>query len=261
MGHDTEAAPGEVGEIVVEGPGLAQGYRSMPDETTQRFRIGPDGKRAYFTGDLGSVDTDGTLHFLGRTDRQVKIGGKRVELSEIETVLLSDPSIQDVAVELVSQHGGEDLIAFFVASGPLDEPGLEVHLERFLPSYMIPKRFVRLEALPLLPNRKLNRSALRHFDHRQARDDRSGNDSVSETLKSVWSALLDTTSPGPNANFFESGGDSLRALQLITTVSEHFDIELPLIELFNRPVFSELTAYVRDAAALQARSVKSADQC
>ena len=260
-GSGTEAAPGAVGEIVINGPGLALGYRAMPDETAQKFRTGQDGERGYYTGDLGSVDIDGVLHFQGRADRQVKISGKRVELSEIETVLLSDPAIQDAAVELVSRHGGDDLTGFLVTSGPLDERRLKIHLARFLPSYMLPKKFVRLEALPLLPNRKVNRLALRQCDFRQAEDDHSGSDAVSETLKSVWSTLLNVAPPGPHANFLESGGDSLRALQLLTTVSERFDVELPLIELFNRPVFSELTAYIRDAVSAQADSAESNDQC
>ena len=186
----------------------------MPDETAQRFRTGPDGERVYHTGDLGSVDADGILHFLGRVDRQVKISGKRVELSEIETVLLSDPSIQDATIELVSRHEGEDLAAFLVASGPLDEKQLRTHLARFLPSHMLPKQFVQLEALPILPNRKIDRLALQQFGLRQAQDDHSGDDSVTEVLKSVWSALLNVDPPEPHANFFESGGDSLRALQL-----------------------------------------------
>ena len=260
-GNGTEAVPGTVGEIAVNGPGLARGYRAMPDETAQKFRTGPDGERVYYTGDLGSVDVDGILHFQGRADRQVKISGKRVELSEIETVLLSDPTIQDAAVEPVSRHGGDDLTGFLVTSGPLDERHLRIHLARFLPSYMLPKQFVRLEALPLLPNRKVNRLALRQCDFQQAEDDRFGSDAVSETMKSVWSTLLNVAPPGPHAHFFESGGDSLRALQLITTVSERFDIELPLIELFNRPVFSELTAYIRDAVSAQADSAESDDQC
>ena len=260
-GNNTEAGPGEVGEIVVEGPGIARGYRSMPEETAQKFRTGPDGERVYYTGDLGSVDVHGILHFMGRTDRQVKISGKRIELSEIEAVLLTVPSIRQAAVEVVSRPGGEDLIGFLVASGPLDERHLRTNLARFLPPYMLPKQFVRVEALPLLPNHKIDRSVLRQLDLLQAQDDCSGGDAVSETLKSVWSAILDIPPPGPHANFFESGGDSLRALQLISTVSEHFDIELPLIEMFNRPIFSELTAYIRAAAAAREGSTKGNDQC
>ncbi|HEV7371292.1 amino acid adenylation domain-containing protein [Arenibaculum sp.] len=156
-------APGVPGEIHITGPGLALGYLGRPDLTAERFLSGlpflKEGETAYRTGDLGWWDCDGTVHFLGRADGQVKLNGFRIELTEIEHVLTGCPQVARACVLMAKGRNGAFLLAALVARAE-DEGAIVETLRRKLPSYMIPSRYVFYDALPLTAHGKIDRNAI-----------------------------------------------------------------------------------------------------
>jgi non-ribosomal peptide synthetase component F len=154
-------APGVVGELFIGGAGVALGYRGDEASTARAFLRDPNtGERIYRTGDLGRWLPDGNVEFLGRNDLQVKIRGHRVELAEIEAAVLRHAAVDACAVVTRGKQGEEkELVAFHVPNRPLADD-LRQHLRALLPEYMVPGRFVGLDALPLTANAKIDRSAL-----------------------------------------------------------------------------------------------------
>ncbi|HXJ68513.1 MAG TPA: amino acid adenylation domain-containing protein, partial [Verrucomicrobiae bacterium] len=168
---DDRLAPvprGEVGEICIGGAGLARGYVNRPEEDRQRFVTLPaangngDGRRIYRTGDLGRLDSEGNIEFMGRADGQVKIRGYRVELTEIESALAQCHGVAAAACAVREDVPGlPQLVAWVVsANGPVDEPRLRSELGSRLPAYMIPSRVESIGRLPSLVSGKLDRAAL-----------------------------------------------------------------------------------------------------
>jgi amino acid adenylation domain-containing protein len=227
--------PGVPGELYIGGVGLARGYLKRPDLTAERFV--PDsisisgGERLYRTGDVARYWKDGVIEFLGRADRQVKVRGNRIELAEVEAVLMQHHALREVAVTAVAGQKGElQLAAFATTAGPW--PGFEeLHLfaSAQLPSYMLPSSFTLLESMPLTPSGKLDRSALP-----QPTLITAGHEYVppvtplQEVLVSVWSEVLNVPAAGVNDNFFELGGDSLRAIEAVASArAKGLNLSLP----------------------------------
>src|SRR6185295_6986666 len=222
---------------------LARGYHARPELTAGRFIPDPwatePGARLYRTGDLARRRTDGPVEYLGRLDHQVKLRGHRIELGEIESALRRLPGVLDAAV-LLREGQAEDprIVAYVVpgpgaeASPPLDSR-LREGLRRALPEPMVPSAFVLLPELPLSPNGKLDRRALRAPEAVQ-----SGKSYVAprtpteETLAAIWAQVLAVPRVGARDSFFELGGHSLLATQIVLRVNEEFDVHLTLRELY-----------------------------
>lgn len=232
--------PGVPGELYIGGTGLARGYLKRPELTAERFVPDPisrsGGERLYRTGDVARYWKDGVIEFLGRADRQVKVRGNRIELTEVEAVLMQHPALREVTVTAVPGQKGElQLAAFATAAGPW--PGFEelhVFASTQLPSYMVPSSFTLLESMPLTPSGKLDRSALP-----QPAVITVGHEYVppatplQEVLVSVWSEVLNVPTAGVNDNFFEFGGDSLRAIEAVASArAKGLNLSLPDILRF-----------------------------
>lgn len=155
--------PGEIGEIWVSGSGVAQGYLNRPDLTAHRFRT-ERGRRFYRSGDLARILPGGELEFLGRNDRQVKFRGFRLELEEVESALRAHDDVDDVAVAMHASRAGAELLVAYIKAKQLNPELLRQHLRRVLPEYMIPARYMRVDALPLTSSGKLDRAALKPED-------------------------------------------------------------------------------------------------
>lgn len=218
-------AKGLAGEIYISGEALAQGYHRQPALTAERFIPADNGQRWYRTGDQGLLNPQGELEFLGRKDEQVKIRGYRIELGEIEHQLQQQECIQQAVVcanvVCVNKAESNELLAYIVVNGPVTVADLRKGLAQQLPDYMLPAHFIVLESLPLNPAGKIDRKALPTLANAQRLSDDLGGAPKGEqelALAQVWCEVLGLESIGRDDNFFASGGDSIKALQIVSRV-------------------------------------------
>ncbi len=260
---------GVEGEIYIGGDGVARGYLNRSELTAERFlhdpfRAGAD-TRMYKTGDRGRWLADGTVEFLGRNDFQVKIRGFRIELGEIEAKLRQCGGVRD-AVVLAREDapGDKRLVAYLVAddAAELSVSELRDALSRQLPEYMLPSAFVRLDALPLTANGKLDRQALPAPEATalSVREYEAPQGEIEETIAALWQELLKVPRVGRRDNFFELGGHSLLAVQLISHIRAALHVELPLRELFATSSLSALADAVSAAGASTLGRIEIADR-
>jgi natural product biosynthesis luciferase-like monooxygenase protein/amino acid adenylation domain-containing protein len=235
---------GVPGELVIGGAGVARGYLNRPDLTSEKF-ISTSLGRVYKSGDTARFLPDGRIEYLGRADGQVKVRGYRVELGEIESVL--GELVEHAAV---SVHGS-DLVAYL--AGEADIGRVRAHLRAKLPDYMVPMAFVRLERMPYTPNGKLDRKALPAPERAAAAEFVAPASATEQALAELWQRVLRIERVGARDNFFDCGGHSLLAMQLVAGVRERFDVALPLKNLFERPVLADLAEAI-DALAWLERS-------
>ena len=246
-----QVGPGEMGEIAVRSRYLSSGYWRDSVLTKSRYLADPAGgdERICLTGDLGRILSDGCLIHMGRKDRVVKIRGYRVELGEIESALLSHPSVRDAGV--VAWDRGEEekyLVGYIVpATNPapwIDE--IRGFLRGKLADYMIPSAFMFLEALPLT-NGKLDRKVLPTPDYTRpeiSQPYQSARSEVEQNLAGIWAEVLCLDRVGIHDNFFDLGGHSIAASRVITRVAQTFQLELPVNVLFDSPTVAEMAAVV-----------------
>lgn len=251
--------PGTVGEIYIRTPYLTHGYYRQPELTRQVFVRNPfsDDPRdlIHKTGDFGRLLPDGNYELIGRKDHQVKIRGQRVELGEVESVLKSDGSVRDcVASVWGDEPGSERLVAYVVAREgvALDARSLARTARESLPEYMVPTTFIPLDALPLLPNGKIDRRALPAPDAAPSLASEPYAAPITEAqrkLADIWQQVLGAERVGLHDDFFRLGGHSLLATQVISRVREEFKVEVPLRELFEQPTISRLATLIERARA------------
>jgi amino acid adenylation domain-containing protein len=252
---------GLAGELYVGGAGLARGYLGRPDVTAAHFLPHPfsaePGARLYRTGDLVKYNSTGQLEFLGRADGQIKVRGYRIELAEVEAVLAMCPGIQVAAVTAAREGQAESarLIAYVVpvsGGAPPSAVALRGFLAERLPEYMVPSAFVVLEALPMLPNGKLDRAALPVPARRGAEADEAyvaPGTAIEQALAELWAQLLGVSRVGMHDNFFELGGHSLLAMQLTSRVRAVLGLELAVRAVFEAPALGELARRLDDQLA------------
>jgi len=236
---------GVPGEVYIGGVGVARGYFNSPAHTAEKFIPNPfsrePGTRLFKTGDLARIHHNGKLELLGRADNQIKLRGLRIEPAEIEAALLSHHSVREAAVVARDEGGDRRLVAYLVGAPVPNTSALREHLRRALPEYLVPSAFVALDSLPLTPNGKVDRRALPAPPR-----ERNGNEYVAprteteRALAEVWEEILRVDRAGVEDNFFDLGGHSLIATQLLWRIREVFDVELPMRTLFERPTISAL---------------------
>jgi len=249
---DGEGEPvpvGVLGELHIGGAGVARGYLGRPELTAQRFVAdglsGEPGARLYRTGDLGRWRADGTIEFSGRNDFQVKVRGFRIEPGEIEARLREHDAVREaVVVAREEGHGHQRLVAYWVG----DDVGAEAlrrHVGERLPDYMVPAAYVRLEALPLMPNGKLDRGALPSPEGGGTAqlDYEAPQGEVEQALAEVWSEVLGVERVGRWDDFFELGGHSLLIVVLIERLRER-ELHVEVGALFTTPTIAALAEVV-----------------
>lgn len=263
-GHLQPVPIGVSGELYLGGEGLARGYFDRAELTASKFIPHPfsrePGARLYKTGDLARYLADGRIEFFGRIDHQVKVRGFRIELGEIETLLGQHPALrQAVVVAREDQTGAKHLVAYLVPTQFPPPPASELrhYLAQKLPDYMIPARFVPLEAFPLTPNGKIDRQALPALD--QERPDLkeayvAPRDLLELQLAQIWEELMDIRPIGVKDNFLELGGHSLLAVRLMTQIQQRFGQEVPLAALFQEGTVAHLAALLRRQTDFRSQS-------
>jgi amino acid adenylation domain-containing protein len=251
---DEEGRPapaGVPGEIHVGGEAVSRGYLGLPALTAERFVPDPfsaePGARLYRTGDLARRLPDGDLEYLGRTDTQVRVGGFRVEVGEIEAALAARADVGETAVTAREDAPGDvRLVAYFVPARRESPPApaeLRNYLRSKLPAYLMPSAFVALEALPLLPNGKLDRAALPAPEPARREPEETyvaPRSDVERRIAEVWRAVLRVERVGVNDNFFDLGGNSLLMVQAHAELQEIAGRAVSIVELFQHPTVDAL---------------------
>jgi len=250
--HRQPVPIGVTGELYIGGDGLARGYFNRPALTAERFVDDPfstvPGSRLYRTGDLVRYLPDGTIDFLTRIDHQVKVRGFRIELGEIEAALAAHPAVRDCIVVTRGEGASRYLAAYLVAAGtPPADAELKARLEETLPAYMVPAKFVFLDAFSLTPNGKVDRKALPDPDAvpaAPAAPDASSATGTQDVLLSAWRRVLGAETLGVNDNFFENGGHSLLALRSLAIVSKALGRKVSVAAMYKNPTVAELSAWI-----------------
>lgn len=238
------------GELCLGGPGVARGYHNRPELSAERFlpdpyRPGPDA-RLYRTGDRCRWLPDGVIQFQGRLDTQIKIDGVRIEPGEVESLITADPAVRAAVVAAPVIDSRRTLVAYIVPADPdFDVAALRHQLRSTLPSVMVPAHYVILDEIALTPNNKVDYARLPQPEAVRG----SGNAPSTPTqieLAGIWREVLGTEQIGEEDNFFDLGGQSLRAIPVLTAISARFGIDLSVQDVFEMPTLAGLAQRIED---------------
>jgi amino acid adenylation domain-containing protein len=261
---------GVVGELHVGGAGVTRGYLNAPELTEKRFIADPfrdvPGARLYKTGDLVRRNPDGTLVFVGRIDGQVKIRGLRVELGEVETALVAHPGVAQGVVVVAEDRAGEKQLVGYVRRQE-DTPEVSIadlrqHLAGRLPVYMVPTHLIAVDAIPLTSNGKVDKAALPALDALDTADavEHVAPRTVLEAvLADMYAGLLGHPQVGIDQSFFDLGGNSLQAMQLVTRLRTDLAVDVDVTAIFLAPTTRQLTVFLREKQGLEDFELDEAD--
>jgi thioester reductase-like protein/amino acid adenylation domain-containing protein len=264
--EDKPAIPiGVSGEICIAGVGLARGYMNRPDLTAEKFISHPylHSQRLYRSGDMGKWRADGQLVFLGRIDDQIKVRGFRIEPNEIASALRSHPQVKDSAVIKWSPDGKTDELLAFVqfvmdtgrllqtaGADPNACPSLQNYLAERLPRYCLPDRIIPVDMLQLTPSGKIDRQALlavaAKSESREQRQVAAPSNDLEKILLEAFSSVLGKKELNKEADFFDWGGNSLKAIRLSTLLCEQLKQEIPVRMIFLHPTVAQLAAMLHN---------------
>ena len=246
--------PGVPGELYIGGDGVSAGYLHRPELTAERFLPCPfakDDSLMYGTGDLVRVLASGDVEYLQRVDRQVKLHGYRIELGEIEHVLQEHPSVQE-AVVIVREDtpGDRRLVAYIVTpseTAELPAPGIRSFLKSSLPEYMIPGVFVSIDRIPLTPNGKVDYKALPQISAAIERGEsfQPVNGTTEESIVSIWRSVLGHERFGLADSFFEVGGNSLLAMEVVKRLRDEFREAMTTVDMFAHPTVTSMALHLK----------------
>ena len=237
---------GVPGELYIGGAGLARGYLNLPQLTKEKFINNPFATpddiaksytRLYKTGDICKWLANGEIEYIGRNDFQVKLRGFRIELGEIENVISAINNIKQSCV-LVKN---ETLVAYYVANTEIDESVIKNHLAKKLPEYMIPSFYMRLESFPLTINGKLDRIALPNFNISNIKQQYlAPTTELQQKMCQIWQEVLKIDKVGITDNFFNIGGNSILSIQAAYKMTQIFDTEISIADIFRYKTIQSL---------------------
>ena len=237
------------GEMYIGGAGLARGYLNRSDLTAERFIDNPfkPGEKLYKSGDLARWLPNGNLDYLGRVDHQVKIRGYRIEIGEIEALMLKCPGIRETfVVDRNDELGQKYLCAYFISDIDLTLDEIRTFLKKYLPDFMIPSQYVRLDKMPMTQNGKIDRKALPEPQgnlHLGVKYE-SPSTEIEKKMAKVWHNVLKIEQIGVNNNFFDLGGDSIKVIRLLSAMNRELNTELQILEIYEHPTIRSLSSYL-----------------
>ena len=236
---------GAAGELCVGGAGVGRGYLNRPELTAQKFVQNPYNpkERLYRSGDLARFLPDGEMEYLGRIDHQVKIRGHRIELGEIESQLLRHEAIKEgVILAKEDTEGNKYLCAYIVCNEALTIQELKGYLSKQLPDYMIPSYFISLPKIPLTLNGKVDRKALPEPDGSitSGEEYEAPENEIEERVALVWQEVLGLEKVGTNQKFFSLGGDSIKAIKLVSSMNKVFGTNIKIKDIYENQTIKEL---------------------
>ncbi len=247
--------PGLPGELLIGGEGVVRGYHNRPELTAERFLTNPfvPGGRMYRTGDLVRIGPEGAIHFIGRSDQQVKVRGHRIELGEIENCIGQHPGVgQAVVIVREDSPGDVRIVAYLRFKGPpVADDDLRAHMRQSLPEFMVPAHFVGLDQFPLTPNLKVDRKLLPNPGKAAAAAatvvyEAPASD-LEKQIADVFKRILGVERIGLNDHFFNLGGHSLLAVQAHRDLKAQVTPKLSITDLYRFPTVSGLVGHLRDA--------------
>ncbi|TRX53347.1 amino acid adenylation domain-containing protein [Fulvivirga sp. M361] len=241
-------ALGVPGEIAISGDGLSSGYLNNEELTQSKFIDHPfiEGQKLYLTGDLAKWLPEKQIEFIGRTDQQIKVRGFRIEPGEIESQMLAHEKVKEAKVVVKADDGDKQLVAYYVAESELDQGQLKAFLSHWLPGYMVPLYYVKLQALPLTINGKIDHKALPVPQTLHDGNIKKPSNTLEKELATIWSQLLsiDIGEISTEHSFFELGGHSLKASAMINTIHKVLNIKVPVSEVFKNPTIASLAKHM-----------------
>ncbi|WP_086347599.1 non-ribosomal peptide synthetase [Candidatus Enterococcus clewellii] len=247
---------GMKGELCIGGTGLAKGYWQNPELTARVFVDSPVG-RLYRTGDLAKWRSDGSIDFLGRVDNQIKLRGFRVELEEITNTLLSVTTIQQAVTILTD----EQKIAVYLADEKtVDLNKLKKQLRKKLPEYMLPDLMLQLEEMPVTPTGKIDRTALPAIAAQTEEQGIAPKTAVEQKIAAVFSEVLNREVTSISANFFDYGGHSLKAMQLLNKLEAKLNARVPLKDFFENPTVEGIVETLQTASTQSYERIEKAEK-
>ena len=233
---------GVVGELLIQGCGVALGYMNLPEQTAKSF-VEFKGERTYRSGDYAKWTTDGDVVILGRTDNQVKLRGLRIELGEIEKCLTALDGIK-TGIALIRKVGKTDAICvYYTAERQLDPEDIKAQLKKTLTDYMVPSAYVQLDAMPLTPNGKVNTKALPEPKLDKTENGQLPKNELEKTFCDIFAEILELDTVFADENFFDIGGTSLTATRIVISASKK-NIELAYNEVFENPTPQALARFI-----------------
>jgi len=255
------------GELFIGGDGLARGYLNKPELTAEKF-ISHMSYMSYMsyiykTEDLARWLPDGNIEFLGRIDHQVKIRGFRIELGEIERQLLKHEDIKEAVVICSSDKDGDKYLSAYIITGAEPSPmELREYLLKYLPDYMIPSHFIRIEKIPLSTNGKIDRKALPRPGIKLDQNYAAPRNMIEKKLVGTWSEVLGIGKDqiSINSNFFHLGGHSLKATILIARIHREQNAKIPLSEMFKNPTIESMAKYITETGKSRFADIQPAEK-
>lgn len=254
---------GVKGELYIGGVGVARGYKNDPDRSSVAFVDDPFSKslggRMYKTGDIGRIMEDGNMEILGRKDNQLKIRGYRVETGEIEHVLSLNEGISACVVAPHDAGGSKLLVAYYVAKAPLETTLLRKYLLEHLPEYMVPSFFVSIEKIPLNSNGKVDRKALPDPLTITKEDQQVPQTAIECKIAEIWKEFLGVQFVAVNDNFFDIGGHSLNATQVLAKIFDQYGLRIELRKFFTNSTIQFLAGEIERHQWLQQNEMHTSE--
>lgn len=241
--HMEPVPVGFPGELYIGGKGVASGYHNQDVLTSQRFLVSPfaEGERLYKTGDIAVMLPEMNILYLGRADEQVKVNGYRVEPEEIKRQITACEHVKDAEITFqVNEEGNGVLLCYYISDIQIDEVALRNYCLKTLPAYMVPAFFIRIAAIPLTASGKLNRSALpAYVPVLRTQIEMSGSEEEHRLLN-LWKEILKRDDINIGSDFYQVGGDSIKAIRLVAALNRTIDVKLTVNDLFVNPTVRQL---------------------